>query len=1769
MAQDDYSSTLTPLRSHMEPGLLPRRSHWTHLWRYLLISVGLTLLLTCIEGGLWILNPAHLLGNDSSHTLITFFALPARMPVLFLVPLGELALAFWLTLLSAQPLARRAYLKAVYLAQEGYRERYTPLQSWSNPYPVPLVYDQDDPNPTMPRQSRTLSTSELAEKILTDSFTHLILLGATGAGKTMFVHEFLSLAARRSHEVAFGSGRLPVFLPLKYYALFCQGTGLADFSLLDFLAALEMPGMKYLRPHLNKLFQQGRLLLLCDGLDEVPVALRPALDQELALLFHQSRNGLLLTCSSITYEQAPELVRAVGENLVPRAVFPPLKLVDIRRVTERFIEGLDSSYGSHLPTAGQIMALIEQSHLRALCGVPLYLFAFLRSVTTLPLEEVKRLSTRGRLLQAFLLSRLPRTARDSGEVPAELAFLADLACVARWSEDTELLFLPQGGFLALDADASARPQAFSEEQIDTVAFWSREQQVVFPFSQDTVFLLAETIDPEQGLAFLVAMQEAALLEINEQGILSFQHTLLTSALVAEYLARFLGVSALRVEAIEAFPAHLTSWSEPMALWAGLLEEPLEACTQLARYAQAYPAQAPAALLLSLICLGVAAVPPEVDSSQVLVLPPALADALSLLLRDFQGREELARLFTECAKAGAPELYQALFPLLALADIEAFLMLLDANVVSDLFFSRLIAVIDEANQEALVKRLVRALSAWGAVVVPRAAGLAVSNTGGRLRTAAINVLGGTRDRSAVEPLMICLRDTDQFIVGRAANALARLGPSLTLPRLISEAETPSSASGKKSLHWIILPIFERFLNETSVSRRLTPEQVEHVIAALMRIQATHTDLADLEKVREILVGQSRMAAERDSGKIALNLMVRSLATSDDTVARHTTGALKEVGTVATPHLLEQLEHSPSEAERVRILEVLTSVRDPRALASLLRLLEDPSMAVQQALATALRVYVPDCISGLIEVVLHHSNELIAIRAEQILCGWGEVVVEQVLRALTPLVEGRTLLLVHVLECTRDTRAVPRLIELLSIAESDISLSLAVVEALGQCGDQRAVSPLLEVLASSNTLLSEGAINALSSLGEPICPVLLGRLDVPEKTPVVARIERVFLAMQPFPGPVLLQTVEKGSVYQVKYIEEIFLMRGTDAAQLLAGNLFHSRPQVRERMRQTMGRMEARYSVPALLEMLGEEDPAKRALVASYLLDHPRESIPPLVGLLDDPERAETAVEILLQAGQPVLPALVPALDVSSGPVAERASSILVTLAQRQPELLSDVVQLFALSLPPIAHETVQRLLTDELADRSLPALLQGLEDAHMVPDVSETLVRLARRDAASQMAVLSELLQALSLKARRHGAAVALIAQGALAVPGVGSLITSEDPQIARTARHILVEIGTPAFPFIWAAHSDTSDLARREAAREVFRSMPTGVVKDELVMLLTSARQEDISMALSLLLERISDEALQPGQAGEMLPALLEHVQVSNDERANQRVMALLILLGSGSTTQALIDALYSNPQGHTALVDAFLLMDQSVEADLLDVLRDVGAPVQLQAEIAGILAMRAPHKEVHERALSLSEHGLWAGRSAHKSTTVLHDGQLDISLHSLGGLLVGGHWSARELQTLRASSGEGSAERELYDVLLGWRYTPQLTRLGHELESEREERRKDMLAHTKELLAMKAQTLDLEHDLEQLQQEHQQQQLAHERASQDFRDDLARVNQENQVLQASLKQAQQEKQALTAQVLAASSEKEQAQAELLRWKTFGEQLQIENNNLRRPRSNA
>jgi HEAT repeat protein len=776
------------------------------------------------------------------------------------------------------------------------------------------------------------------------------------------------------------------------------------------------------------------------------------------------------------------------------------------------------------------------------------------------------------------------------------------------------------------------------------------------------------------------------------------------------------------------------------------------------------------------------------------------------------------------------------------------------------------------------------------------------------------------------------------------------------------------------------------------------------------------------------------------------------------------------------------------------------------------------------------------------------------------------------------------LVQVLERIRNPQAIPALIALLEnplqSPQVDQALQVAVVHALGQFPDERVVAPLLEMLANSNPLIYEGAINALSYLEDIAMDGLVAALDrdvaedgsedlpedssretvrsdVAQQSAFTSRIERAILGMAHFPGERLLEVLSQGSDAQAQHAINIFLAKGADAAQVLVGCLFNSDKRLQYYVRYILGEMDGQEIVPALLEVLNHPDPSWRAVINGLLLQHPREAIPPLVGLLDDSERGDAAEAILLAFGPVVLPDMLPGLDTLNSRAQERSRRIVISLVRQMPELVREVVQLFNLAPPQRARRALLDLLTNELVDISIPALLEGLEDAHLVGATSEALVRLVDIDNVRGETVINELLAALRMEQRRHGAEITLVEIGEKAVPGVGNLITDPDSPVSNAAQNILCEMGVPAFAFIWAAQSDTSNQTRRTAARSIFRRMRTVVIKDELVRLLKSTNPDDISMALALLIERINDESLQANGEHEMVPALLEHVQTHSDERASLRIMALLLLLGGNSVVDHLQEVLYNYPNHQQLFIYAFLLLGEEGAEVLLEMLHDNEAPALLRAEAAGLLGILAPNVDISESASMLAEYGLWAGHSA-GIAGVLHADRLAISLRALGGLLTGGNWDATELENLRMRSKDQSAERELYDILLGWRYSPQIALLENNLQLEQEEHKKNIVKFSHEMLDMRIQISDMEQQLEQLHQEHGSRGEELDQANKKIEElqyDLNLATRENQSMQENLQRATRERQTLRNNLQEITREKDALEVQVSQWRHYADQL--------------
>ena len=779
-----------------------------------------------------------------------------------------------------------------------------------------------------------------------------------------------------------------------------------------------------------------------------------------------------------------------------------------------------------------------------------------------------------------------------------------------------------------------------------------------------------------------------------------------------------------------------------------------------------------------------------------------------------------------------------------------------------------------------------------------------------------------------------------------------------------------------------------------------------------------------------------------------------------------------------------------------------------------MVDDPVPAVQQQVVVALKVYEPESIAGLVQIVLSSPSDTAATKAAHILGESGVQSVGPITDALAQIVPERTRLLVRVLETLHDPQAIPALIALLEHTHEEPLLTIAVIKALSQFAHPQIVQPLLTVLSDSYPQVYEEVINTLSMLGMIALGHLIAALDSAEESVFVQRVRRAILGMNPFPGEQLIEALASCTENQAQQIMLILKKQGAEAAQWLVRNVLHPDERVRAYTYKMLDEMPGAIVVPALLEVLNQ--PALRKIASALLFKYPDAAIAPLVELLGDHERGDAVASILPVFGPSILRPLVSGLDDQRSLARERAQSIIVTLVEQSDEkeaIVLNIVHLFNPSPPPRARDVLLEVLTNQLASLSIPALLSGLGDAHLLNDSAEALVLLAQK-GEWQTFVLDKLLDALYVEERRGGAETTLIRIGGPVVPFVGDLIIDQSMFVARSARRILRDIGVPALPFIWSAYSDSNNVPLHKAALEVFHSMPTQVIKDELVSLLASDERSNIAMAVTLLLERIHDESTQQYADHVMVPQLLEYLQTHTHEATNMRIISLLLLLGEKMLLAPLLEAIEDKPQQRKQLSYILLLLGTKTQQQLLSLFNNPDTQAELRAELASILGLRSTPDVLTEYARTMSTYGL-----ASSKTSIVHPEQLAISLHALGALLASGQWNTVKLQEMRDASMEGTPAHELFNVLLGWRYEPTVAELENDLQAERDARKKEVLALSAKVMMDQKRIQSLDEELEQIKQEHGNR-----------GDELQQTQQEKEAMQRKIEQLVQERNTLRVQ---------------------------------------
>ncbi len=1003
----------TRVQRDMIQGPLPRR-----FLTSLLVGAGVTLLLSLLELVIvLLLNPWHILSSGTNRVAILLM-LPVHAPQLLFVPLGELLVVSFVLLFSAKTISLMLYLRRVHAAQEEYHKLYTPLTALANLRRAAEPYQEYATAPTVYTQEQQISMLALVQQ----QDAHQMILGVPGAGKTMALRVYQYIASQRPFSLLLSRGRIPVYVPMKNYSLFLkkqQGNqedeALAEpapqVSLLEYVYESDLPGVRHLRPCLLSLAEQGRLLLLCDGLNEVDSNYLAQVSDELVHLMLETQNRLVMTCREVDYREQNDFVQLVEEGQAARAVIYPLQQEQISEFVERYVEKQDKHW-KH--TAGQIMQVIDRSRLRYHCTNPMMLFTLMGIIDNIGIERGKQVDTRGRLLREYvkqLINYEQQQAKWQRGAPSEqdvIRFLSEIACAARWANDRNAIQLRISAPV-LVAGENRRAGSSSEELADELRFWLDEHPAQGPFSSEDDGAGEGYTDASQLLRFALS---SALIEVSPGGVLSFRHELIAEYFVAEYF--FAAATKRQAAALpirEDLLENVGRWSEPVAIWAGLLDKPLVLAERFGALGMSNPHYVLQALALGLVCVGVLWTPPQAEIQHPVILPPALEESLSMAVRNRAAREELARVFTRCAEEGGQEVYRSLLPLIMVDGVDDLLTLLDQTIVPDLLFTHLLDAVDDVAYEAQVKRLGRVLGRFGSVVVDRAAQLSLPapERSLRLRAVVINILGGTNDPRAVDVLIAHLKDSETFIFERATNALIRLGPGLALTKVLQELENRNPDQLMLRVHWATLLILECYQDERDATHQISLMQYQRILESLVPVLTSNyqTEPEVQQKAREILIRQGSkltgVGARDNRGEKVIEALMRYLPSQNEIAAKNVVLALQEIGAAATPQLLEMLRHA-AEIVRERVVSILQVTRDIQALPQLLSMLDDPAPVVQQRVAAALEVYAPASIAGLLELILTDPQEVVAERATHILTAIGVEAVAPILDVLFHLVPG---------------------------------------------------------------------------------------------------------------------------------------------------------------------------------------------------------------------------------------------------------------------------------------------------------------------------------------------------------------------------------------------------------------------------------------------------------------------------------------------------------------------------------------------------------------------------------------------------------------------------------------------------------------------------------------------------------------------------------------------------------------------------------------------
>jgi HEAT repeat protein len=888
---------------------------------------------------------------------------------------------------------------------------------------------------------------------------HVLLVGKPGSGKSTSLEWLLWNEAHNA--LANPVATIPVLVRLR------RCTSTIEGLIQDFLSRHQLT---LSLATIETLLQQGKLLLLLDGLNELPDAFRT----EIANFRGRYRKTTPMVVSTRDL--------SVGGTLEIAKTLKMLPLTE--RQMQEFVRGYLGEAGN------QLFKKLKGDRLGKFAETPL------------------------------LLWMLCRVFAQNGNVPANLG-LAFREFTQLYDQD-----------LQQDAPSEAREQWPKLLRHLAFALMHDRELVDFRLSmpkEEAVDVLTTCLQQEgrtnpreKAELWLNDLLKYHLIQLvmqaNLEEHIEFRHQLIQEYYAAEYLLRLL--PDLSDEQLKRDYLNYLKWTEPIALMLALVDDEAQAL-RLVKLAMDEVDLMLGARLAGEVKLALQAI--TVSQIDALAVPPRLKAqcwatshaeaAIPGLLQalkhpDFSVRESAVEALGQLgSEATIPGLLQAL------GDP-------DSN-----FRWRAAAALGQLGSEAAIPGLLQALDdqdfdvRWSAVETLGQLGSeaaipgllqALDDQDFDVRWSAVETLGQLGSKAAIPGLLQALDDPDFVVRGRAAAALRQLGSEAAIPGLLQALEHSNSNVCRRALLIFGMNSILKFRKNPTLGLCFIPHlsnACRSVAAALEQLgseaaipgllQALEHSNSDVCRRALLIFGMNSILKFRKNPTLGL-CFISHLSNACRSVA----AALEQLGSeAAILGLLQALKH-PDFSVRESVAAASEQLgSDTKSclvtLDSSGRMLVAPSGVPFGIRGYVIRISYEAAIPGLLQA-LEHPNSPVRWRAAAALGQLGsEAAIPGLLQALEDPDSSVRERAAAALEQLGSEAAILGLLQ--ALEDPDFSVRERAAAALGQLGSEAAILGLLQALEHPNSNVRGSAAETLGKLGsEAAIPGLLQALEDPDSS-----------------------------------------------------------------------------------------------------------------------------------------------------------------------------------------------------------------------------------------------------------------------------------------------------------------------------------------------------------------------------------------------------------------------------------------------------------------------------------------------------------------------------------------------------------------------------------------------------------------------------------------------------------------------------------------------